>query len=169
MEMKALIAAAATVLVAALAGGVVAWAFYWDYRKKQLQHEERRLMIEKGMTPPPIFSGNWPQVKQHEQQLRYEERRLRIEKGLDVPLDEKKPLTPDDFLRRGTIMLFLGVGLGLAYVIGHRSGLRVYGDEEAWLFALAVSGAVIGLAGLGHLVYYRLAKAPGPPESGRAV
>ena len=34
--------------------GVAFWAIYWSYRKHQLQFEERRLMIEKGITPPPI-------------------------------------------------------------------------------------------------------------------
>jgi hypothetical protein len=148
-----------SVLGMILAAGVIAWLIYWVYRTKQLVHEERRLMIEKGMTPP-IVSGTmgWPQVRHNEQQLRYEERRLRIEKGLDVPLDEKKPQTPEDGLRRGTMMLFLGLGLGLAYFLVKDSGLRVYGDEQAWMFGLAVSSAVVGLFGLGHLVYYLLAK-----------
>jgi hypothetical protein len=154
-----------------LVAGIIAWGIYWAYRVKQLLYEERRLMIEKGMTPPPILSGtmSWPQVKHHEQLLRYEERRLRIEKGLDVPPDEKKPMTREDFLMRGTVMLFLGLGLGLGYVVARRSGLRVYGDEQAWLFALAVSSAIVGLSGLGHLVYYRMAKDRKAPVSDRGA
>ena len=61
--------------------GIGFWAIYWDYRTKQLKYRERELMIEKGLTPPPL-----------------------------VP--DKTPATPEDCLRRGTIMLFLGIGLG---------------------------------------------------------
>jgi len=49
-------------------------------------YEERRLMIEKGMTPPPIV------------------------------MDEGTR-SPDDSLPRGTIMMFLGIGLGLGYFV----------------------------------------------------
>jgi hypothetical protein len=82
-----------------LVAAVIAWLIYWDYRKRRLVYEERRLMIERGITPPATFSpwGGWPAVKQHEQQLLYEERRLRIEKGLPVPpLPEPKPWKSDD-------------------------------------------------------------------------
>ncbi len=37
--------------------GIAAWAVYWDHQKKRLQYEERRLMIEKGMTPPPDLAA----------------------------------------------------------------------------------------------------------------
>lgn len=36
---------------------VALWAIYWDHQTKRLQYEERRLMIEKGMAPPPIVPG----------------------------------------------------------------------------------------------------------------
>jgi Domain of unknown function (DUF6249) len=35
--------------------GIGFWWIYWSYRKKQLQYQERQLMIEKGLTPPPIL------------------------------------------------------------------------------------------------------------------
>jgi hypothetical protein len=35
--------------------GIVFWWIYWSYRKKQLQYHERQLMIEKGLTPPPVL------------------------------------------------------------------------------------------------------------------
>ena len=46
------------IVIIILAMVAILWAVYWEFRKKQLQHEERRLMIEKGMTPPPVLSGN---------------------------------------------------------------------------------------------------------------
>jgi hypothetical protein len=42
-------------LVAIVMGvGVGFWSLYLDHQHKRLQYEERRLMIEKGMTPPPL-------------------------------------------------------------------------------------------------------------------
>ena len=34
--------------------GLAFWATYWDFRRRQLEFEERRLLIERGMQPPPI-------------------------------------------------------------------------------------------------------------------
>ncbi|HTY64833.1 MAG TPA: DUF6249 domain-containing protein [Acidobacteriota bacterium] len=34
--------------------GVAFWAIYWDHRTKQMKYRERELMIEKGLTPPPL-------------------------------------------------------------------------------------------------------------------
>ena len=34
--------------------GVALWSIYWDHQAKRLQYEERRLMIEKGLTPPAM-------------------------------------------------------------------------------------------------------------------
>ena len=34
--------------------GMGFWRVYWDHQRKRLQYEERRLMIEKGMEPPPM-------------------------------------------------------------------------------------------------------------------
>jgi hypothetical protein len=159
MDLRMLITViAGIVLLAALVVGVIAWAVYWDYRRKRFQHEERRLMIERGMTPPPIFSGNWPQVKQHEQQLKFDERRLRIEMGLEVPPEQKKPLTPDDYLRRGTMLLCLGIGCAIAYFALRFATVAEARDAQAWALGLS---PVLGLFGVGHLVYYRLTKAEG--------
>jgi hypothetical protein len=63
--------------------GVAFWSIYWDHQKKRLQYQERQLMIEKGLTPPP-----------------------------ELPKEQKK-VTPEDCLRRGTILLFLGLGFGV--------------------------------------------------------
>lgn len=100
--------------------GLAAWAIYWDHQKKRLQHEERRMMIEKGMTPPPDLA------------------------------EERKLVTPEDCLRRGTIMFFLGIGLGIASLVVSDAG------PPAWL--LGVPAAIVGLLGLGNLVYYFIAR-----------
>src|SRR5262245_47478443 len=79
-EAVAMIFAVITILVA---GSVIAWLIFWDYQKRRLQHEERRLMIDKGMAPSPMLStpgGTAAQAKLHFQQLQFEERRLMIEK-----------------------------------------------------------------------------------------
>jgi len=42
-------------LVAIVMGiGVAFWRMYLDHQRRKLQYEERRLMIERGMTPPPL-------------------------------------------------------------------------------------------------------------------
>jgi hypothetical protein len=63
------------------------WSLYLEHQRKRLQYQERQLMIEKGMMPPPL------------------------------PPDEKRRVTPHDALRRGIVMSFLGAGLGLATAI----------------------------------------------------
>ena len=144
-------------LPALLFVSVILWAIYWDYRKKRLAYDERRLMIERGMTPPPTFSpwGGWPAVKQHEQQLMYEERRLRIEKGLDVPpLPQPRPRTADDYLRLGTIMLCVGVGGGIAYVFLGR--ISLYEAEQARAWAAGMS-PILMVLGAGLIMYSRAA------------
>ena len=69
--------------------GVAFWAIYWKHRTQRLQYEERRLMIEKGITPPPVLPDR--------------ERRRRW--------------THEDCLKYGTIMVFLGIGFGIAFVL----------------------------------------------------
>ena len=127
-------------------------------RAKRLEHEERRLMIEKGMTPPPRFSGGWPQVKQREVQARFEERRLMIEKGMvppDVP--EEGKWQHDDFLRRGLITFFLGIGLGIAcYLLPADADFRPL---------LSFVSPVMAMFGLGCVIYYWLS----PKRSADAV
>lgn len=61
--------------------GLAAWSTYLDHQRKRLQYQERQLLIEKGLTPPP---------------LQPEERRRR---------------RPEDALQRGIVLLSLGIGL----------------------------------------------------------
>ena len=67
--------------------GVAFWSIYWDHQRKRLQYQERQLMIEKGLTPPPMLP------------------------------EEPKRRAPEDSLRRGLVMFCLGVGLGVASVV----------------------------------------------------
>lgn len=140
------------VVIITLAMVTILWAVYWEFRKKQLQHEERRLMIEKGMTPPPVLSGNGFTAAR---ELRYAERLLLIEKGLVPPPDEPKerrPLTRADFFRWGTIMVFVGIGCALGYAtVSATPGIAEASD---WLLGLGVAGAIVGMTGVGSLVYY---------------
>jgi hypothetical protein len=51
-------------------------------------------------------------------------------------------------------MVFLGVGLGIAYFVVHTS--TRHGPPD-WLFG--AGGAIVGLLGLGNLIYYVTARA----------
>jgi hypothetical protein len=134
--------------------GFGAWAVYWDYRKKQLMYQERRLMIEQGITPPPLHEpdSNTPIAAMSlKHKLDHEERRLMIEKGIMPP--QKKPRVWQDYLRVGLVTLFLGVGLALAYLFLIYTGDSVdAGLAGAW-------GAAIGMAGLGLTIYALIARA----------
>jgi uncharacterized membrane protein YebE (DUF533 family) len=150
-----------------LGAAVVAWALYWDWRKKQLLYEERRAMLEKGMAPPPLptsFSipGQLAQVKQELQKLKFDERRLMIEKGMVPPElpdeDQIAPKTPAVALSRGTLLFFGGIGLEIA-------AFSIQPTNDLGKVLLFVA-PVIGMVGLGYLVYYRFAKGR-KPEAGQ--
>ena len=89
-------------------------------------------MIEKGMAPPPVLPEG--------------EKR------------EKRRWTPEDCLRYGTIMVFLGIGFGIASLL-----VLGWGDEP-FNRPLGVAGAIVGLLGLGNLVYYFIARGRKPAE-----
>jgi hypothetical protein len=105
--------------------GVAFWYIYWEHQQKRLQYQERQLMIEKGLTPPPAL--------------------------LDQP---KKKITPEDCLRRGTVLLFLGIGFGAAALVV----FNAWRQEGELGGILGVTGAIVGFLGLGYLVYYFIAR-----------
>ena len=82
-------------------------------------------MIEKGLTPPPM-----------------------------LPDQPKKTVTPEDCLRRGTVLLFLGIGFGVAALVVFTTWPQ--GGELGGI--LGVTGAIVGFLGLGYLVYYFIAR-----------
>jgi hypothetical protein len=100
--------------------GIVFWWIYWSYRKKHLQYQERQLMIEKGLTPPPVLP--------------------------------EQPVTLESTLRRGTVLLCLGIGFGVA------APIAAYLVERELAGVLAVTAAIVGFVGLGNLVYYFIAR-----------
>ena len=107
-------------LVAIVLGiGIAFWATYLDHQRKRLLFEERRILIEKGMTPPPL-----------------------------PPLD-RACRRPQDCLRRGIILLFLGAGLTAGFYI-----LRGSTNDAVPHWGLAIAAAIVGSLGLGNLVYY---------------
>ena len=145
---------------------VAIWLVYWLYRMRVLLREERRLMIERGMTPPPPQPTGWPAVKAREQELRFEERRLLIEKGfqpgtehvthvlaeLMPKADEHKP---EHYLRRGLGKLAFGVGLAGAYVVFRTSGIDASSETENWFLFFGVISPLFTIWGIADVVYYR--------------
>lgn len=137
---------------------LIAWITYFEWRKKQLQFEERRAAIEHGMAPPPpppqTLSG-WPGVRQHELELRFAERRLMIEKGMDVcggAVGSKPPLTKEDYLRRGIMSACVGVGFLLAYGLLGMTPVGGGAEARAWCLGL---GPLLTFFGIGNLIYRR--------------
>jgi hypothetical protein len=133
------------------------WITYWVYKAKLLEREERRLMIERGMTPPPATpagSGGWPGVKARELELKAAERRLLIEKGLAIPPDP--PPAQADTLRRGLVFLALGLGLAGGYVVFKTSGLDASQTTENWFLFFGVISPGVALYGAANILHYRM-------------
>lgn len=114
--------------------GLAFWAVYWNHQKRQLQYQERQRMIEKGMVPPPMLLA-----------------------------DERKTITPEDCLRRGTILLFLGIGLALGTMV-----LANFTNDEEFVGIVGVAAAIVGSLGVGNLVYSFIARRK-PEETARPL
>jgi hypothetical protein len=104
-----------------------------DLRRRQLQSEERKAMIERGMQPPehpdrPIEFGRWGG-------------------------DRSPAARRERALMTGITMLCLGVGLALAaFLIGY-----VIADSfipSRLVGPLALGASVVGFLGIGNLIYY---------------
>ncbi len=98
-------------------------------------------MIEKGMTPPPLPASE-PRLK------------LRAVLGREGPTT---PLSSDGALRRGVILTFLGLGLGLGYLV-LQANVASLGDSAELAAVVGSAGAVVAILGLGNLVYWRVAR-----------
>ena len=108
--------------------GVAFWAIYWGHRTKQLEFEERRAMIEKGMMPPAVLSEDARHMR---------------------------PTTLEDHLRGGIIMTFLGGGFFIgAYLLLH----PVFRGDGPPPWTLGFVGAIVGMIGLAKLLIYFLRK-----------
>jgi hypothetical protein len=151
-----------------IVGGVVVllWLIYWVYRAKQLEREERRLMIERGVAPPAPAVVGWPAMRAREAELRFQERRLLIEKGLNPGEANPDPFgglftrkrRPEHSLYRGLVMLAVGIGLLAPDGILRWIGVPLSDDSRNFTILLAVIGPVVALYGAANIIYYRLAK-----------
>ena len=98
--------------------GLSFWQIYWNHQKRQLQYRERQLMIEKGMTPPPVLID-----------------------------DERKSYTPESSLRRGIVLVSLAIGLTAAAIFlanagGSNGTMRGIGVAAAIVGSLGVGNLV---------------------------
>jgi hypothetical protein len=91
------------------------WAIYWDYRRQALEFEERRLMIERGLIPPPYVHKRTP-VFSH---------RLNLSMGM--------------------LLTFLGLGLGLAALTTNAPGGTGGREVDWNLFGGALIVGVLGI------------------------
>jgi hypothetical protein len=66
--------------------------------------------------------------------------------------EQDKKVTPEDSLRRGTVLVFLGLGLGVAAPIAR----MLLEDELGGL--IGVAAAIVGFIGFGNLAYYFMAR-----------
>jgi hypothetical protein len=108
-------------------------AIVMDYRRRKLQFEERRAMIERGMQPPPLAE--------------YSARNGRFH--------------PDPAVRRerslftGVSMLFLGAGLGVgAWLL--ENVVSVSFIPKGVVGPMTVGSAVLLFIGLGNLAYFAI-------------
>lgn len=127
----------ALIPIVSIVGGlaIAAIAILTEHRRKQALLEERRLMIEKGMTPPPL-----------DEQL----------------LEKARPAGTSDAvessLRAGIITLFVGLGLIGAFLVMR---YLVFADSffpRHVISLLGPAGVLVSLIGLGNLVYFWIAR-----------
>ncbi len=129
----------AAIAIIAIVGGlsIPISAIYLDFRRRQLQFEERRAMIERGMTPPPLEDMD--------------------EDGANRRRFERDPaLRREKALRDGIVCLFTGIGLALG-----AWALTVVPDSfipPGVAGPMSVGAAVVGLVGIGQLVYYAVSR-----------
>ncbi len=67
--------------------------------------------------------------------------------------DARKKNTPENSLRRGIVLLFLGIGLAVGTAV-----LRNFMDDREFVGLVALAAAIVGFIGLGNLVYYFIAR-----------
>jgi len=147
---------------------ILTWMIYWVYKAKLLEREERRLMIERGMTPPPSQPGGWPAVKAREAELRFEERRLLIEKGMQPGAEngynmltqllskaDTPPPQPEQYLNRGLVKLAFGLGLAGAYGVFKSSGIEASSETQNWFLFFGVISPAVTLWGVANVIYYQ--------------
>jgi hypothetical protein len=160
-EATAMVFAVITIVVAGL---VLVWLIYWDYKKRRLQYEERRLMIDKGLTPPPMLStpgGTAAQAQLHFQQRQFEERRLMIEKGMVPPpflFDERPQRTSAANVHQAVILLGLGLGSSIGYF--------ALDSTNEFKGLIGFAAPILVALGVGYIALAIWAKRQEPEENG---
>lgn len=96
------------------------WAVYWDYRRQALEFAERRLMIERGLTPPP-----------------YIPRRSRV-------------FADKLNLGMGMFLTFLGIGLALAALIVPTAGAETNSKLDPSLLLAATVTVSLGIGQIAY-------------------
>ena len=123
--------------VIAVAGGMAigAISIITEHRRKQALLDERRLMIEKGLTPPPL----------NDQVL-----------NADSPAGTSHSI--ESSLKSGIVTLFVGLGLIAFFLV-----MRFVIAEDFTVIPRPVvsltgpAGALVSLIGIGNLVYFWVA------------
>jgi len=119
-------------VVAIIAGvAIPIVAILTDVRRRELQSQERRAMIEKGMVPPELEEDSKPW-----------DRRPR-----DLASQRARSL------RAGTIMLTLGIGLAVAFYMVNYVVVDGFMPRPA-RGGLAIAASIVGFLGIGNLIYY---------------
>jgi len=123
-------------------------------REQELQYEERRLLIEKGLTPEMIESG------------------LKLGNAdgtsfVDALLPKKTQPQPHDYLRKGLRALAFGLGLAGAYIVFNTSGIDASDEARNWFLFFGILGPAVTLYGVANVVYYRMTKSGTGATSGR--
>jgi membrane protein YdbS with pleckstrin-like domain len=118
-------------------------AIIMDYRKRALQAGERRAMIEKGMVPPTPADDD--------------------EGAYGLRSRSPEALRARS-LRTGTILVALGLGLALAFVLLYYVVQDSFIPHRA-VGNFAVGAAIVGFLGIGNLVYYWLSAPKAGPTS----
>lgn len=135
-----------TIVAIVLTVGIVPLGMYMDHRKRRMIFEERRLMIERGMQPPAEVPEPNP---------------LAFLKELGAPKVRDARSAVEACLRRGIVLLFLGLGLWAGdYVLNQRAAALASSGVHPFVASgtLAAVGSICGLTGLGNLIYYGLAR-----------
>ena len=105
-------------------------AIIMDYRRRRLQFEERRAMIERGMQLPPLGD---------------------LGQGEGGTLEQRRGKS----LRSGVVMFALGVGLAVAALVLQSGVVQSFIPRQV-AGPMSVGAAVLAFLGIGNLVYYAI-------------
>ena len=125
-----------TLIAIVMTFSIPIWAIFNDHRKRRMLHEERRLMIERGMVPPPLPAARKP---------------------WDGASDPVRAL--EACFQRGVILTIVGVGMaaGLLLLTDQLTPFRNEVPDRTFA-ELSVVALFIGLIGVANLAYYALAR-----------